>query len=93
MILLFIIFNEEDFFLNKKCSQSYSSLRLYVFYFIFTLSFQLYCQQNEPFREEMCKSWLFTDYCTPVNITVRNNDQDFMNALLFINKTNQVKYS
>lgn len=52
----------------------------------------MFCQQNQLFWSEICESWGFSDYCTPLNGTFKDNDLGNLNVSLFINITDQVKY-
>jgi len=43
--------------------------------------FQLFCQPNKPFRDEICKSWSM-DYCIPQYNTDTNNTLEHLNVSL-----------
>lgn len=51
--------------------------------------FQLFCQPNKSFRDEICKSWSM-DYCIPQYNTDTNNTLEHFNVSLFQIITDQV---
>jgi len=59
-----------------------------VFYQYF---YQLRCEQNELFREEIDKSWNIIDYYIAKNITYKNDEFEDFDITLMINTTDQVK--
>lgn len=59
---------------------------------IFNFIFQLICQQDELFWDEMCISWNMTDYCTTPNHKFKNNGIAILNVnILMVDTTDQVK--
>lgn len=51
--------------------------------------FQLFCQPNKSFRDEICKSWS-VDYCIPQYNTITSNTLEHFNVSLFKIITDQV---
>lgn len=54
--------------------------------------YQLRCDQNELFRDEIDRSWNIIGYNITPNITYKNNELEYLNVTLIINATDQVKF-
>lgn len=54
--------------------------------------YQLLCEQNESFREEIDRSWNIIDYNIAPNVTYKNDEFEDLDVILTINSTDQVKY-
>jgi len=54
--------------------------------------FQLSCQRDKLFWDEMCKSWKIIDYCATPNNTFANDKLGHLNISLFIHMADWVKY-
>lgn len=56
--------------------------------------YQLHCQQNESFWDEIDRSWNIIGHNNIINqnITYKNDEFEDLNVTLIINATDEVKY-